>query len=192
MSEAVDWAVAERVAGRFAGREPFSQSYHYDSLTPDFVELTAAGRRGWSKPTPAGDPPAGDGPAVVADRQDWIRANIRSFQRMLRPLTERLEAKMTVGAFAPITGRVAGAEMGAVLGWMSHPGARPVRPAGARGRGPRRAGPRLLRRARTSSGSRSASGSRLASSGCGWRCTRSRTAPSSPACRGCGPTSCRS
>ena len=31
----VDWALAERVAIRVAGREPFSQSYHYDSLAPD-------------------------------------------------------------------------------------------------------------------------------------------------------------
>jgi hypothetical protein len=37
---AVDWAVARRVATRVAGREPFSQSYYYDSLEPDFVELT--------------------------------------------------------------------------------------------------------------------------------------------------------
>ena len=38
---AVDWELAERVAVRVAGREPFSESYHYDSLEPDFEELTA-------------------------------------------------------------------------------------------------------------------------------------------------------
>jgi coenzyme F420 biosynthesis associated uncharacterized protein len=118
VSDAVDWTTAERVAVRFAGREPFSQSYHYDSLGPDFTELTEQAQglvesyTGWSST-------AGAARAVVADREDWIRANIRSFQRMLRPLTERLEAKMSVGGLAPITGRVAGAEMGAVLGWMS-------------------------------------------------------------------------
>jgi coenzyme F420 biosynthesis associated uncharacterized protein len=38
---------------------------------------------------------------------------------MLAPLTERLEDRMSSGPLAPVAGRVAGAEMGAVLGWMS-------------------------------------------------------------------------
>ena len=44
--------------------------------------------------------------------------------------------------------RFAGAEVGMLLGWMSTPGARPVRPARGRGPGrgvPRRPGPRVLR-----------------------------------------------
>jgi coenzyme F420 biosynthesis associated uncharacterized protein len=115
---AVDWGVAERVAIRFAGTEPFSQSYHYDSLAPDFDELTAQAQdlveryTGWRSA-------AGDARARVADRTDWVQANIRSFQRMLVPLTDRLEEKMSSGPLAPMAGRVAGAEMGAVLGWMS-------------------------------------------------------------------------
>src|SRR3954462_10865816 len=115
---AVDWGMAERIAIRFSGTEPFSQSYHYDSLAPDFEELTAQAQvlvehhTGWRSS-------AGDARARVADRTDWVRANIRSFQRMLVPLTDRLEEKMSDGPFAPIAGRIAGAEMGAVLGWMS-------------------------------------------------------------------------
>ena len=38
---AVDWALAEKVAVRAAGREPFAESYHYSSLAQDFEELTA-------------------------------------------------------------------------------------------------------------------------------------------------------
>ena len=41
MSTAVDWALAEKVAVRVSGREPFAESYYYDSLEPDFAELTA-------------------------------------------------------------------------------------------------------------------------------------------------------
>ena len=41
MSGAVDWGVAERVAVRASGREPFAQSYHFASLEPDFARLTA-------------------------------------------------------------------------------------------------------------------------------------------------------
>ena len=41
MAGAVDWGFAEWVAIRAAGREPFAESYHYDSLQPDFDRLTA-------------------------------------------------------------------------------------------------------------------------------------------------------
>ena len=30
---AVDWGLAEKVAVRSAGREPFAESYHYESLS---------------------------------------------------------------------------------------------------------------------------------------------------------------
>jgi coenzyme F420 biosynthesis associated uncharacterized protein len=118
MSGAVDWGVAERVAARFAGREPFSESYHYDSLAPDFEELTAEAQdlveahTGWISD-------AGRARAAVVDRTDWVRANVRSFRRMLTPLTDRLDERLSAGVLAPVTGRIAGAELGAVLGWMS-------------------------------------------------------------------------
>ena len=41
MTDVIDWDLAERVAVRFSGREPFADSYHYDALAPDFAELTA-------------------------------------------------------------------------------------------------------------------------------------------------------
>lgn len=118
MGGAVDWKVAERVASRIAGSEPFAASYHYDSLAPDFEELTAEAQElveshlGWRSLQ-------GAARGRVASRRDWIRANIVSFQRMLRPLTDRFESKLAAGLMSPVAGRIAGAEMGAVLGWMS-------------------------------------------------------------------------
>ena len=41
MTEPISWDLAERIAVRVAGREPFADSYHYASLQPDFDELTA-------------------------------------------------------------------------------------------------------------------------------------------------------
>ena len=41
MGSAVDWSLAEKVAVKAAGREPFAESYHYASLITDFEELTA-------------------------------------------------------------------------------------------------------------------------------------------------------
>ena len=118
MPNAIDWAVAERVAVRFAGREPFSSSYHYDAMPADFDRLTASAQElveahtGWTSHS-------GEARARVVDRADWVRANIASVQRMLRPVTERLEERMAPGPAALATAAIAGAEVGAILGWMS-------------------------------------------------------------------------
>jgi len=73
VADPVAWEVAERVAIRVAGREPFSESYHYASLQPDFDQLTAraedlvaaeTGLRSLSGPARARvtDRPDGSGP----------------------------------------------------------------------------------------------------------------------------------
>lgn len=116
--QAVDWALAERVACRVAGREPFAQSYHYDSLAPDFTELTAQAEALVTQTTGLVSL-AGPARARVTDRAGWIRANIASFQRLLRPLLHKLEQRMTSNTLSPLTRKAAGAEMGAMLGWMS-------------------------------------------------------------------------
>jgi coenzyme F420 biosynthesis associated uncharacterized protein len=115
---AVDWSLAEKVAVRAAGREPFAESYHYASLAADFEELTALAELQVAEATGLRSA-AGDARARVTDRQGWVRANIASFQRLLRPLTDRLEENLRSNPFAPVATRVAGAEMGMVLGWMS-------------------------------------------------------------------------
>ncbi len=118
MAEAVDWALAERVATRLAGDDPFAASYHAHSLDADFTELTARAQEmveaytGWRSS-------AGDARARVADRAAWVKANIASFQRMLHPLTDRLGERLGSGPLAPVASRIAGAEIGAILGWMS-------------------------------------------------------------------------
>ena len=75
MAGAVDWSFAEWVAIRAAGREPFAQSYHYDSLQPDFDRLTAqaevlveaeTGLRSLAGPARARVTDRGDGSATIA------------------------------------------------------------------------------------------------------------------------------
>lgn len=118
MPSAIDWEVAKKVAVRFSGTEPFADSYHYDSLTPDFEELTARAQTlveshtGWTST-------AGEAKAQVVDRSDWVAANIASFQRMLRPLTDKMEERSVNPVATKVTAKFAGAQMGAVLGWMS-------------------------------------------------------------------------
>ena len=63
--------------------------------------------------------------AEVTDRTGWIRANIRSFRRLLTPLFERAElegrpfGRVLPGPLGTAGRAAAGAELGAVLGWMS-------------------------------------------------------------------------
>jgi coenzyme F420 biosynthesis associated uncharacterized protein len=118
MTAAIDWGIAEKVAIKVSGREPFAESYHYASLEPDFIELSAraeelvAGATGLRSL-------AGPARARVADRPAWVRANIASFQRLLRPLLDKFTRRLESSPMAPVAQKVAGAEVGMMLGWMS-------------------------------------------------------------------------
>src|SRR5437660_10903079 len=101
MSEPVAWDLAERVAVRVAGREPFSESYHYASLQPDFDEFTAQAEELVAAETGLRSL-AGPARARVTDRTGWNRPNLASFQRMLRPLTDRRWSSHS-GPIPPVT-----------------------------------------------------------------------------------------
>jgi coenzyme F420 biosynthesis associated uncharacterized protein len=115
---AVDWDLAQRVAARAAPKDPFADSYHYDSLAPDFEELTAIAEEQVAEATGLRSL-AGPARARVTDRPGWVSANIASFQRLLRPITDKLEERVSTTSFAPVARRIAGAEVGVLLGWMS-------------------------------------------------------------------------
>lgn len=118
-AEPVAWDLAERVAVRVGGREPFGDSYHAGSLLPDFEELTREAEQLVTAETGL-VPLSGPARVRVVDRADWVRANVRSMRRMLSPLTEkfgdRLAGNQVAGA---VTRRVTALEMGTLLGWMS-------------------------------------------------------------------------
>lgn len=118
MAGAVDWDLAQRIAVKVAGREPFAESYHYQSLEPDLVELTAEAEELVARETGLRSL-AGPARARVTDRAGWVAANVASFQRLLRPVTDRLAERVDQSPIAPFARRAAGAEVGAVLGWMS-------------------------------------------------------------------------
>ena len=117
MSEPVAWGLAEKVAVRVAGTEPLARSYHYTSLGPDFEELTAEAEElvfqeiGFRSLR-------GPARAQVVDRADWVRANIGSMRRLLRPLTERLSKGLN-GPLAIPASTLSAVEVGTMLGWMA-------------------------------------------------------------------------
>jgi coenzyme F420 biosynthesis associated uncharacterized protein len=118
MADPIAWDTAEKVAIRVAGREPLAESYHYASLEPDFREFTAEAEALVEAETGLKSL-AGPARARVTDRAGWIRANLASFRRLLRPLTDRLAERMDNTKVAPVGRQIAGAEVGALLGWMS-------------------------------------------------------------------------
>jgi len=158
----VDWDFARNVAGRIAGREPFADSYHQESMESDFIELTAQAEELVAAETGLQSDTLARG--RVTDRMGWVDANLASFDRLLRPLLGKMEeqaeaaengngessgeggqsrfADSALGkALGPLTDvmapvgsavgdvfgqvgdvvgpKMAGAEAGALLGWMS-------------------------------------------------------------------------
>jgi len=113
----IGWSTAERVAVRVAGREPFQDSYLYASLQSDFEELTAEAEYLVTQATGLSSS-AGPARARVVDRAGWVTANIASFQRLLRPVVARLGPRL-VGPIAPVGRAITGAQVGALLGFMS-------------------------------------------------------------------------
>jgi coenzyme F420 biosynthesis associated uncharacterized protein len=122
MAEPVAWELAARVAVRVGGRDPFGDSYHVDSLLPDFEELT---REAEALVTAETGLVSASGPARarVTDRAGWVHANIRSFRRMLSPLGDRLAEHTPAGpagsVMAAATRNLTAVELGTLLGWMS-------------------------------------------------------------------------
>ncbi len=127
MGLTVDWDLSRRIAARVAGSEPFTDSYLVDSLEPDLLELTAIAEKLVEAET--GLPSLnGSAKAKVTDRAGWVDANIASFDRLMRPLLGKFEEEESEpGRFgkliAPISDavgpKVAAAEVGGLLGWMS-------------------------------------------------------------------------
>lgn len=112
------WDVAERVAARVARRDALESSYLYTSLEPDFREFTAQAEEMVAEETGLRSL-VGPARVRVTDRPGWVKANIASFRRLLRPLTERIAPRVGSGPMANAGRSVAGAEVGALLGWMS-------------------------------------------------------------------------
>ncbi|MBV9039680.1 MAG: zinc-dependent metalloprotease [Acidimicrobiia bacterium] len=118
MTDPINWDLAERIAVRVAGREPFADSYHYASLEPDFAEFTAEAEELVAAETGLRSL-SGPARARVTDRAGWVRANLASFRRLLSPITDKLGKRMTPGPLTPIARGVTGAEVGGLLGWMA-------------------------------------------------------------------------
>ena len=117
MSQAVDWALAERIAVKIATRGEVVDDYALAAMADDFEEMTPRAEKLVGAETGLWSL-QGEARSRLVGRPDWIRANIKSFQRLLAPVTDKIE-NMSDGMMGRAARRFAGAEVGAVLGWMS-------------------------------------------------------------------------
>jgi coenzyme F420 biosynthesis associated uncharacterized protein len=122
VAEPIAWDVAEQVAAGIARRQPPVAEYNLRALQADFEELTAQAEQLVTEETGLVSL-AGPARARVTDRTGWVRANIASFQRLLKPVTKKLAASMDkprlIAVPAGMSRRINGTQVGLLLGWMS-------------------------------------------------------------------------
>jgi coenzyme F420 biosynthesis associated uncharacterized protein len=111
----LDWEMAAQVARRFSGSYPLAGTYHerkFELQAPGLVarasELVA---------TDTGLELSGAPVVGVISRNDWIDTNVKSFSTLLEPLEKKLGESDGFGS--SLAAKVMGAELGAVLGFMS-------------------------------------------------------------------------
>ena len=115
--EPVDWRLAERVARQIAGRDRFADSYLASSLHTDFAAVSIQAEDAVADYTGLRSP----GPAIaeVVDRAAWVSANVRSMRTLLEPLSNRFAERLAHNPLAPVGRRVAGTELGVLLGYVA-------------------------------------------------------------------------
>jgi coenzyme F420 biosynthesis associated uncharacterized protein len=123
VNEPVDWELAERIAVRVASRT----SVPRPDLTALQHDLEAHARTAEPLVEACTGLRSANGPArvEVVDRAGWAKVNVAGFRQLLAPVAEHWAeriAKASPGArraAVSVTRRVAGVELGTLLGWLS-------------------------------------------------------------------------
>ncbi len=127
MDSSIDWGVARSVANKIAREQPDEITELQSKLEPDLLRLTTQAEDLVASETGLVSL-AGPARARVTGRMGWVEANLASFDRLARPLLRKFdddaEEPGPIGKFLqPVSDavgpRFAGAELGAMLGWMS-------------------------------------------------------------------------
>ncbi len=120
VGDLLDWSTASRVARAVATRTSPLPTYVWSTMAADFEELTAHAE-GLVEDETGLRSLAGPARARLTDRAGWVQANVASFERLLRPLATKLASSGGHGVRLPpaVGTRLAGAQLGVLLGWMS-------------------------------------------------------------------------
>lgn len=117
-TDTVDWDIAKKFAYKAAGHDPYQARRYREGLEDDFDRYTAQAEKLVEQCTGLRSL-SGTARGRVTNRQGWIDANLASFQRLLRPVVAKLDEHINRGAMRGLGGKIAGAELGVMLGWMS-------------------------------------------------------------------------
>ena len=115
----IDWDRAEKVALAVAARRRTS-GVPAGHVEPEFTLAPTEAVEQAIEAVTGLRPAHGTASVQFVDRPTWIRANLASFRALLAPLVEQWGERAASSPTAANLGRqVAGAEVGALLGWMS-------------------------------------------------------------------------
>jgi coenzyme F420 biosynthesis associated uncharacterized protein len=123
MAELISWETAASAATWVARHQTPLSPYERRLLEADFEELTVEAEGLVAAETGLRSL-AGPARARLVDRPEWVHANVASFQRLLRPVTDKLSARLDRDdVWSPMPAAasrwVTGVQIGLVLGWMS-------------------------------------------------------------------------
>jgi coenzyme F420 biosynthesis associated uncharacterized protein len=105
--------VAARVGARLAGTYPLEGTYHFALLARQAPGVIARAAALVAEET--GLPWSGEPEVAVVTRAEWARANVAAFGRLLAPA----EARLAAARQGRLSGRVLGAEVGALVGFLA-------------------------------------------------------------------------
>jgi coenzyme F420 biosynthesis associated uncharacterized protein len=115
----IDWNVALQTATRLARPGPDLTAAEVDDVVAELREAAAVSEAPVREFT--GLHAKADAPVLVVDRHRWVEANLATFKIMLAPVVERLgaEGKLPSGAARAVGSKLTGAEVGALMSFMS-------------------------------------------------------------------------
>jgi coenzyme F420 biosynthesis associated uncharacterized protein len=115
----VDWDTAGSIGDRVAGSGAALSSLDRARLAEDFAEVVPRAESLVEEFT--GLSPGGyRSRAWVMTRSEWLRANLRGFQRVLEPFADKVLGSRPDGPLAPVRRHMLGAQVGGLLGYLGH------------------------------------------------------------------------
>ena len=110
----IDWDTAVSVADRFSGDSVLAGTYHERRYALDAPSYVARASELVEHETGLSLPGAPD--VGVISRSEWVETNVKAFTALLAPLRDAIDEEPST---AGLGGKLMGAELGAVLGFLS-------------------------------------------------------------------------
>ena len=119
----VDWRIGATAGSRVAGSGPHLTGIQRAGLAEDFAELVPKAESMVAAFTNL-DPGDRRARAWAMTRDEWLRANLRAFERVLEPFAQKVFAEQRTpertAALGEVRRKTLGVQIGGLLGYLSH------------------------------------------------------------------------